>query len=657
MARWILLAFSSWVCRLFAVFSLAAPLITGCSKVGLTKLQVTPSLLSGYWFSEEQVGFLFYQISVPEALRQDGVIELMWEGRWQDVTSLAPEYRHDSPTCSPGLVCGSLSLAMPEIHSFAMRYRYHRDGPDHDLYDVIVKRIRSGTSLQVFGVYNADNTRVQWRPLHNFPGLAQHVVHDLGLRRRFLVRGVFPPDEEGISIDHTNPWMFDHQRCREVTDLHERDIESDYALHVWDPTVYEVADEQDGICSQVTTDMERVPNHVALARKNPQVGPALDRLTLSRRPAAVVPYVIQPCRHIGDEEFLSFQKQRLGLSGDHEIDLCSEEVSGLSPVELADRFLAKFAAAAPQTDAIMQILVHRNDPLDVDNIKLSAAFARVANEEGAKLSPRLGGVFVYDSHALLEPLGPELGSYVVWCPQVDPTNLAEGCSVFEPVAKRGMFTLSFLPVFPSAEGYRTFRRENKYESLGKAELSDVVVPYREGGSLVHRTQGGAFASFQPEHRLTMPLTSALSYCHLGDRYSMLTYQLADIDQAVHLWDVDESLSQSLALLPRTHALRRHHSDYLVGLSWSQGFLLRYRYQANVNVKIAVVPWSLKNRSDMFFGDDIWTSHELDVSQALLQCKRFCANPFFNEGGEYHVMESWSSYHQNRCYQPGIPSPS
>ena len=155
-------------------------------------------LADATWFEEEQTLFVFYEVTARQGLGDPSVIEVAYTTDtervdWTPVDALVPVHEHLAVDCGMNALCGSASVAVPaEPRDVRIRLRYHRDGELALEPETVFNAIGPGTvwqnrSLVVYGVFNEENDRVQWRSRHQFPTLRNEQVEAYGLRRRFRI--------------------------------------------------------------------------------------------------------------------------------------------------------------------------------------------------------------------------------------------------------------------------------------------------------------------------------------------------------------------------------------------------------------------------------------------------------------------------------------
>lgn len=647
--------------------------MASCSKTALVREYSEKKIFSSYFFAKEKAIFLFYEFKLPQSLLKDGFLEIYWDKEWKKVVNIQNVYVHDAPICAKEHLCGSLSLYLEPIlkkdfFNVQMRLRYHEDSDDGEYFTSFPVSLKQELSYLVYGFFSEDNLKVGWNYRHNFPGMSQEKVHDLGLRRYFKFLD-FKKSAAGSSISLANPWMFDHDRCqkkeyqiKKITT--DRSSFSNFSQQIyWEDKPYFLSAEDDSTCGIFQLDLPHAAStnmiHTAIARKNPEVSPALSKLFLHIKENGQIPFQIGRCSKIGSNaSFLGFQRKRLGVPS-IEFDVCLEDLPHLSATELAQSMIKKFDDAIikdSSKDYLLMILIHRiplNYEKDLsDTQKILTALSMIGYQHGMKLSPRISGVFVYDTFSLLGGIPDPMKSYISWCPQTDPKEIIEGCTVFESsMFKKGIFTFSLLPVFPSFEGFENYKKEHGNKTPKEAFIKRILSHYRSDGVIVAQTNLNAFATFDTDNKIFVSSEESISYCPLEDPYQMLVYQVEDPSLALD--DLEEK-PNLLFSLSDAHSLRKKSAGYYLGIAWRQGFLMEYNYDASVDIKISVLPFSISKNSDLFFGDRMWQQKEMDFSRALGICKKYCGNPFFTSEGKYHVTESWANYHRKRCYHPQVP---
>ena len=168
----------------------------GCGKVPVTDINASFSISDVTWFQDEQTMFVFYRVDAEQGIGAESLIELKYKTDdvqvpWTDLKLLAPVHTHLPVDCGVTSRCGSLSLKVDKVpREVGLRLRYHRDGEISleapVLFNVVgVGPAHLSRSLLVYGVFNENNTLVQWRARNQFPTIRNEQATELGLRREF----------------------------------------------------------------------------------------------------------------------------------------------------------------------------------------------------------------------------------------------------------------------------------------------------------------------------------------------------------------------------------------------------------------------------------------------------------------------------------------
>ena len=171
---------------------------TGCLKVPITDINTDFRLADVTWFEGEDTLFVFYEVFADQALADNNQIEIAFDTEsaqvdWTPLDAFPAVHDHIPVDCGANTKCGSTSLTLREPpRNVRLRLRYDPDGDVALDAPVAYNRVGPGTpfenrSLLVYGVFDADNRRVQWRSRHRFPTLRNADVDRLGLRRRFVI--------------------------------------------------------------------------------------------------------------------------------------------------------------------------------------------------------------------------------------------------------------------------------------------------------------------------------------------------------------------------------------------------------------------------------------------------------------------------------------
>ena len=67
-----------------------------------------------------------------------------------------------------------------------------------------------------------------------------------------------------------------------------------------------------------------------------------------------------------------------------------------------------------------------------------------------------------------------------------------------------------------------------------------------------------------------------------------------------------------------------------------------------------MPFGLASPAETFEGSPLWSGDEVDLSEILLRCDRFCRHPTFDSAGVYNLRNLFDETFRNQCYVPVFP---
>lgn len=648
-----------------------------CRKAPLFDVGAGFTLADATWFAEEQTLFLFWEVHAEQGIGDPSVIEVAWDTDverrpWTPVSDLPAVHPHVPVDCGPHSLCGSTSVHVPiQPRDVRIRLRYHRDGElalDPSTTYTVVGNGPAHThrSLVVYGVFNHDNQRIQWRARHQFPTVRNHRAEALGLRRAFAVHDATfgtrpspgPTNPYGYGV--ACPTGFQPSGMAPVQTL-ERAIFAEDLVPV-------EASEASVVCAQATvTDALGTFTTGAIARKNPEVRPAFPVLRSPVQPATPLKFFLAPCNREISPEHEAMQRQRLQLQGVP--TTCIEDwrrpgfVDGL--ISLFRQ--AMEAERVAGHDMVLVIGLHQDEPGVSERVE--EALMHVLPEERHRNSPRLAGAFVLDStiRGLSEP---DLKPLTLWCPSTlpRPNELPDAsmrsCAVIpdNPDLELGPFTFGMLPILPSRSQYLNFIDTYSKRQAGKVLELEYLAP--EFPATSEHVDFGEFGviTFLNRERISAAPGDAFSWCAEGEPELVVfrSEMLADpaVCEALEL-PPEACGVLTLDFLPAWHEAFQE-SSYELGVFWEFPFLLRMDYElfqaGAVHALSFSVPFGLSSLEESWYGSVIWTQDRFVLADNLLQCERFCDHPTFDSAGVYQVRAPFRTAYANACYRPRYPRP-
>lgn len=652
---------------------LAATLgLSSCEpKVPIVDVGAVFSIADASWFEDEQTLFIFYRIDSLQGLSPESQMEIAFttDDRQQDfapLESFPPVHTHVPVSCGEHTVCGSWSLRLAqEPRQLRMQLRYHRDSQLTLEQEATLNIVGSGApwtqrSAIVYGVFDEQNERVQWRLRHQFPTLRNEDAQALGLRRTMTVQAQSHGtlDDEFAPLFAENPYGYAQlPRCPEAFAPLERAEISTDARAVFDeePLPLEASPS-----AQVCADVELVDGGgafvaTALARKNPEVSAAFSALETPVRVVKQLKLMLQTCEEIVSERHRQMQMQRLFLS---ETDvLCIDD---FATPDFGDRLAANLQARVDRErvdgdDMVFVIGLQRADAADDAAAALEQALARLAVVEGDKSSPRLVGAFVFDSegHGVSTP---GLGRFVLWCPStfggddldsIDEVSLRDCAVQQNQDLVLGPIRTTSLPILPTRRQFERFADRYSEDLAGDARSLTIRAPLRTPLSETVPIENFAVATFFNNEAITAEAPHAFSSCVSEDgRFVPAVVRLPD------------GTVVPIEFLPDVHNVLPQ-SRYPLGLAWDFPWYVLLEYDAYVagaaSVIIQVtVPFGPTIPSRQFLGGQQWQQQSFDLSTLLLQCRRHCDHPTFDSAGIYNVQSFFRTTFAHACYRPRFP---
>jgi hypothetical protein len=648
------------------VLVLSCLVASTCQKVPIADINASFLLADVTWFEQEKTLFVFYRVNAEQGLSSTSQIEVSYQTDtaiqpWVALDSLTKVHTHQAIDCGPKQLCGSTSVAVDlEPRQVRMRLRYDKQGEtflDSSVALNIVKaRAPAQRSLVVYGVFDANNERIQWRGRHQFPTLRNQEVTALGLLRWFKVS---TPSFGEVAQTMANPYSYGLLRACGSTliPLGWPDIETtDRAIfdtHVMPLT----ASTATGVCASSTViDATGTFQATVAALKNPQTRDAFPLLHNPIRRNAPIGVVVRPCESEFSAEHLELQTQRLLLEQPDVV--CSD--NWMNPnfttnvVSILRTRINQRREA--QNDMVIALAFHHDEPTGALAAKIEEALRTVLSFERDKGSPRVSGAFVFDTFGYAVK-NADLRKLVLWCPaKISPDDLdtitsasARGCPILPDVPDLvvGPVKLSSLPILPTQKQYSTFVQKYTAANVGKMLSLDYLAPERTPLSRNIAVGEFGIATFFNEERITAAPMDAFSFCAAGDeKASFVVFSVAGVETAF-----------PLSALPMIHA-RAAQSSYALGLVWDSPMLIRGTYRSFLAGAATpfsfTLPFGFASTNTSYFGNKLWESENISLGRSLQQCTRFCGLPTFDSAGVYQVTQPFSSTYANQCYQPKFP---
>ncbi len=645
---------------------------SGCRKVPLVNANTQFTLADTSWFEAEKTLFVFYSVTADQGISRDSVVELSYEtddvaAAWHEISTVQSVHTHVPASCANiNTICGSLTPRISkEPRNVRLRLRYHREG--EMAYEVVptyntvyAGDAHTNRSLLVYGVFDADNSRIQWRARHQLPTIRNEEATALGLRRNFRIEDATYGDIQN-AFDVTNPYLYGASNsCSgtplvgEYTQLVSTNQRATFAANA----IPLSASTSNSVCAQATvTDATGEFRTTAVARKNPEVRPAFSKLHSPIKANTHLNFLIRPCARRISDTHLAMQKQRL-LFDTYE-QICVDDVNDNN---LTNTLTAQFRSRidterANNNDMILNVALHHDDTSGVLAGALESALKTVLEPEQNKSSPRATGGFIFDSfvHVIVDP---SLKRLVMWCPSDFPESedpaipdmSQRSCPIMpdSPGLKLGPFRFTQLPILPQRKTYLTYLERYSPDYAGKMKELSFLAPERSAISENVPVSDYGVATFFNNERITANATDAFSYCPNDSETSQAVFRTAQ----------DLSKPLPLSNLPELHAATPL-TNYEIGLLWDFPFLVRLSYQVTLSGSVsafsASVPFGIARGAQSYYGYRSWIQSDFSLQKTLTQCTRFCDHPTFDSAGVYNAVVAWKVGYKNACYQPQFPN--
>ncbi len=622
------------------------------------------------WFEEEQTLFVFYQVDADQGLSDASEIELSFrtdevEQPFIDLQSLPPVHEHLSVRCGERSLCGSYSTRVELMpRDVELQLRYHRDGElvldaAEDVHIVAAGAPNNSRSAVLYGVFNEQNTHVQWRLRHQFPGIRNEHAQALGLRRELILddvrygtlegaREIFLANSYGYGLSPACPDDFAAHDNSELSTF-ERAIFDENALPIESSTAAHA-------CAAATvTDARGEFTTTAWARKNPQIREAFPALQTPIRENQPVSFFLEVCGDPRPELHRAMQMQRLSLSESDVV--CIDDFATLDfPSRLATLLTERIdQRRALGADMVLVLALSRPNVRGVAQA-VEAALGLLLPLENQTSSPHVSGAFVFDS--VDYTIGsPEVARLTLWCPSsplgpdldaVGDTSL-RSCALQTPFPLAlGDFSLSSLPILPTETQFENFVEEYGPQQAGRVTDLSFRAPIRTATSTNVPVGDFGVATFFNEEAISAAPADAFSYCALADT-GLVVFRVEGLAEVLPL----SVLGEVHAVFPMPR--------YELGLFWDFPFLLQLNYESRLAAAVElpeeipfIASFGLGTPAEEYLGGLQWTAEQFEVGAALSQCTRFCDHPTFGSSGVYNVGELFFESYPARCYRPVFP---
>lgn len=660
-------------------------LTAACLKLPVSDVNAGFDLADASWFQDEETLFFFYEVSAEQGLNEASVIEVTYRTDtetvpWTRIDQLEYVHPHLPVDCGFTRRCGSLSLHVPDRpREVGIRLRYHEDGELALTTETVFNAIGSGPahsnrSFLVYGVFTANNQRVQWRGRHRFPTLRNEQVQELGLRRRFQVdahaygSADFPrfanPYGYGVACPLSFvPLGFSAISTQDRAVFDTQDLPQEAATSAQ-------------VCARATVLEPRAPFVTsALAQKNPEVEPAFPVLRTPIHEATPIKFFLAPCDRTIDADHEEMQRQRILYDGPA---TCVEDWRA---PDFVDRLVGRLEEAIEATrpageDMVLVMALHRENSEDELADQLEEVLSQILPSERDRATPRVVGAFVFDSE-IRDVRDPVLNRLILWCPasivddeEVEPGPSNANCAITPDNVNLslGPFSLSFLPILPSRNRYLDFI--DRYSKAQAGEVKELTFLVPEFTPTTDNTQvGGLVATFFNQEIISAQPEDAFSFCPSEEpqpfvfRTEISKSDDLDCPPGQEPTEDDFCLPPPqdflpIEFLPMWHDVLQEQT-YELGLLWDFPWLMRATYEvvaaASASAFGLSVPFGFGAEQMEQLGAPQWLRGEFPLAERLAHCKRFCDHPTFDSAGIYNVTRSFRSTYLDGCYRPSYPA--
>jgi hypothetical protein len=626
-------------------------------KLDLQRIGTNLPLFQTYWFESEKTLFVFYHVATTQRVKNQADVEYkVDDSSWISVANAPLVQKHHLVNCGDDQRCGSISIKSDqEPKNVGIRLRFSKGGDLADSFETVPRVIAtlSGTedrSFYVYGVFDKTNKYIQWRGRNNFPGLTHQEANFYGIDRPFSVRDL-NGHNDSTKVSTVAPSQYGIPNPCTGTSISSLLAESQAGEDIWHPAA--IADEFPESCITARSiDAIGDVNYSALARKNPEVSPIKQDLTLRFTAAHLIPLIFASCKD-QNPEYLEFQKSRLQMQ-DHDIDICTEDAA-FSTESIRQLLLTKIkeARTASNKSLALTIILHYINEQSASTIEatVAEALALVLNDS---LNPYVAATFVYDSYAKTAvPVAPKPA--VIWCPTLNvATQTINSCHFAPAKLVLGPLEIRASPLLPD---YPSFLELDEQQKNGiKVNALRVLTPSEpssEGKLDIVESEVGYWI-FHPDDKINLKGDEFLSYCQKSDPTVSLAYRMLSESNGG-----TKSSPSLMQRLPEEHNTDPSDQVAQVGLLSPFPFYLTIEYKNTV----ALGPKGLtgvltlskqKLPLNEELGARILGESRIPMDSVLSRCTRYCQHPAFDDTGTYLLGSTWIREFQTRCYEPSIP---
>jgi hypothetical protein len=674
-------------------------LLTACERVPLRKHDAQFGLLRSHHFANEKTQYLFFRISGlrpgqarvswPSAIEISSPSSLKIPGLKPGADGFANldlsqgVHRHQLVECGQGNLCGSFSFrAEKPVLNLALRFRYHKDGAMYETAPVTTSVHPEGAtadaqSALVYGVFNGNNSRLQYMVHDNFGDPDSGDIANFGMTRSFAIENVQLTDlskAEKASIQTTgSAFMFPAQPCQSHM---QQGVAGKASAHrfsgsaSWSNAVFDTTTNMGSVCftaKNLDARGEVLSQAPGMARRNPELHAEGLRVRSPMQEALTIPLVITYCPNLPESaaltepEFLIYQRHILSAprSG---VDVCfavnEEERFAID----LDRVLRQKLAAARSNnpkadDFFFKVIVHHKLAPEVRRFhdiigdKLGALIA----SEVLHVSPRLVGSFIYDSRSV-DTRGTQRNASIVWCPRREQDGPGSDASANCTPSASGELQLGpvtfLIPMgpFPTVDTYMDYVR--KYGDRGQSKNGQFVVrSVRTNANSLTDSADGRLYTFFDGQRLSLNANERLKFCRDRDGESLL-------DALAFRYSPPSGGADQILKVDQAQTLMSgsvEAASVNVGVWWESPFLGGFSFDTPASGKVfSRIPISRTFRSSEKLGDERWSKEGFDLTPMLQKCTRYCDHPYFDEAGVYQIRDSWTAV--GRCPSPKYQEP-
>jgi hypothetical protein len=652
----------------------AVMLLLGCEpKVPIVDIGAQFTLAEATWFEAEETLFIFYRVDAIQGLSEFSQVELSYltdniDQPFEPLANFTAIHDHRPVTCGVHTLCGSYSVRIADPpRQVQLQLRYHRDGALTLAAPLSFQVVGTGPphtnrSAIPYGVFNGDNSQVQWRLRHQFPTIRNEDAEALGLHRQLDVEearyGTLSPNQAFELLSNPYGYALTEGCPPNFIPLNVDPLQTtDRAI--FDPNVMPLgASASAHVCATATVIDARGPFVSSLlAQKNPETETAFSALQSPVTVNTPLRFMLETCNDIVSERHRLMQLQRLQM--DESDVICVDDFATIGFVDRMARLFEDTIneVRVDNNDMVLVIGLNRADRNGVVAARLEEALARVLGEENDKSSPRLSGAFVYDSapYAIQFELVSRLA---LWCPSnfgggdLDVINDASqrSCAVqANQELELGPIRITTLPILPTRRQYETFVDRYSENQAGTMDAITFRAPSRTPLSTNLFLEGFGVLTFLNNEAITAVPTDAFSICPATDGFS-----------GVIAFQSEEIPPQPLDSLALVH-LQFPQSRYQLGIIWDSPFHLRLDYVSSLagaaTAQGFTVPFGLNSPATVALGYPLWEVDSIDLSDVLLRCTRFCTHPTFDSAGVYNVLTLFNTSYANACYRPVFPRPT